>query len=259
MNEPPDPPLTGRRVVVTRPRDQSDQLRKQLEQLGARVILFPTIKIVPARDASLLEAALEGIRQYDWLLFASRNADEAVALATKADVSEVLSEVRIAVVGMATVRRLTDLGLEANFVPAQFNMATLCSELIQRANVDGQRFLYPCGDLADAEGPQPLRDAGAIVDAIEAYRTIPDESADTEALRRSLAADEIDAIVFASPSAVQAFFNRISSHRVSPRIGLVSIGPKTTQALEKATRNRVTEARKSEVEGLVEATSRAIG
>ena len=259
MNESPDPLLTGRRIVVTRPRDQSGQLREQLEQLGARVISFPTIKIVPARDASLLEAALQRIRQYDWILLTSRNAVDAVARATKANAAEALGEVPIAVVGMATLRHLTDLGIHADFVPSQFNMATLCSELIQTANVDGQRFLYPCGDLADAAGPQTLRDAGAIVDAIEAYRTIPDDSADADALCRSLAADDIDAMMFASPSAVQAFFDKIAPHCVSPRVGLVSIGPKTTQALKKAAPGRVTEARQAEVEGLVEALIRALG
>ncbi len=259
MSEPPDPPLAGRRVVVTRPRDQSGQLREQLEQLGARVISFPTIKIVPARDASHLAAALERIRQYDCILFTSRNAVDAVARTTKADLAEALSGVRIAVVGRATHRCLTDLGIQADFVPSQFNMATLCSELIQKANVDGQRFLYPCGDLTDAGGPQPLRDAGAIVDAIEAYRTIPDDAADADALRRSLAAEEIDAIVFASPSAVQTFFHRIPSHCVSPHVGLVSIGPRTTQALEKVAPNRVTQARQAGIEGLVEAVIRALG
>ena len=259
MNEPPDPPLAERCVVVTRPRDQSGQLREQLEQLGARVISFPTIKIVPARDVAPLEAALERIRQYDWILLTSRNAVDAVARTTKADVAEALGEVQIAVVGTATHRCLTDLGIQADFVPSQFNMETLCSELLQETTVDGQRFLYPCSDLADAEGPQPLRDAGAIVDAIEAYRTAPDDSADADALRRSLAADEIDAIVFASPSAVHAFFNRIPSHCVSQRVGLVSLGPKTTQALQTAAPAQVTEARQAEVEGLTEAVIRAFG
>ncbi len=259
ISSPPDPPLAGRYVVVTRPRDQSTQLREQLEQLGARVISFPTIKIVAARDASPLEAALERIRQYDWILFTSRSAVDAVARTTRADVAEALGEVRIAVVGTATHRRLTDLGIQADFVPSQFNMATLCSELIQKTTVHGQRFLYPCGDLAGTEGPQTLRDAGAIVDPIEAYRTIPDDSADADSLRRSLAAEDIDAIVFASPSAVQAFFNMIPSHCLSRRVGLVSIGPKTTQALEEAAPGRVTEARQAGVEGLAEAVIRTIG
>ncbi len=258
MSEPPDPPLTGRRVVVTRPRDQSDQLREQLEQLGARVISFPTIEIVPARDASLLEAALDRIGQYDWILLTSRNAVDAVARTTKAHVAEALSGIQFAVVGKATRRCLTGLGIQADFVPSKFNMATLCSELTQKTTVEGQRFLYPCGDLADAEGPQALRDAGAIVDAIEAYRTIPDDSADADSLRRSLAAEEIDAIVFASPSAVLAFFDMIPSHCISPHVGLVSIGPKTTQALKKAAPGRVTEARQAGVEGLVEAAIRAL-
>lgn len=266
MNEPPDdptssppePPLAGRCVVVTRPRDQSGQLREQLEQLGAQVISFPTIKIVAARDASPLEAALERIHQYDWILLTSRNAVDAVARTTKADVAEALSGVRIAVVGKATHRRLTDLGIQVNFVPSQFNMGTLCSELIRKTTVGGQRFFHPCGDLADTEGPQALRNAGAIVDSIEAYSTVPNDSADADALRRSLAAEEIDAIVFASPSAVQAFFNRITPHCVSQRVGLVSIGPKTTQALEEAAPGLVTEARQAEVEGLVEAVVRSL-
>jgi uroporphyrinogen-III synthase len=258
ISSPPDLPLARRCVVLTRPRKQSSRLRDQFEQLGARVVLFPTIKIVPARDPGLLQAALRRIHQYDWLLLTSRNAINAVARATNADAAAALSGVRIAVVGEATHERLTDLGIQADFVPTRFNMATLCSELVQKANIDGQRFLYPCGDLADTKGPQTLRDAGAFVDTLEAYRTVPDDSADTDALQHSLAADEIDAIVFASPSAVQAFFNKTVSQSVSPRVCMVSIGPKTTQALKEATGRQVAEARRAGAEGLVDAVIRSL-
>ena len=255
---PSDTPLAGRRIVVTRPREQSRELCGRLQGLGAQVISFPTVKIVPPGDTAPLKAALQQIKQYDWILLTSRNAVDAVVDSLPDDPAA-LSEVQIAAVGEVTRRRLSDLGLEAKFVPSNFNMAALCAELIQTENVDQRRFLYPCGDLADPDGPQPLRDAGAVVDAVVAYRTVPDETADADALQQRLGNREIDAVIFASPSAVEAFFARIEATYLSAHIALVSIGPKTAQALSERTERCVIQAERADSEGIADAVVRALG
>ena len=250
--------LTGRCVVVTRPRDQSKELCDRLRELSAEVVEFPTIKIIPANDQAPLQTALDHIRQYDWILFTSSNAVAVVARVLKGDPAAALGKIRIAAVGEATRRSIAALVVEPSFVPSQFNMASLCDELIEAENVRGTRFLYPCGDLADPGGPQALRDAGAIVDAVPAYRTIPDNTADADGLRTRLHNREIDAIIFASPSAVKSFVARIDLKHLSEHVALVSIGSKTARALAELTEGRIVEAGQASLAGIIDAVVRAV-
>ncbi len=244
--------LAGRRIVITRPRDQSASLRSKLESLGAEVVVFPTIRIAPAEDLAPLRTALDRISQYDWILVTSRNAADAVARELDGDPATILSGVRVAAVGNTTRQRLEDLGLEVHFVPAKFKMSALCAELVETTNVSGQRFLYPCGDLADADGTRQLSDAGAVVDTVVCYRTLPDLSGDVDALQRHLVDGKIDSVIFTSPSAVQGFFARIEAQQIPPEVALVSIGPRTTAALRSTTDRAILEARQASEEGIVE-------
>ena len=246
-------PLAGRRIVITRPRDQSATLHSKLESLGAEVVVFPTIKIAPAEDLAPLHAALDRIAHYDWILFTSRNAADALARELDGDPARALRGVRVAAVGKTTHQRLEGLGLKVNFVPTQFNMSALCAELVETTTVSGQRILYPCGDLADADGTRPLSDAGAVVDTVVCYRTLPDLSGDVDALQRCLVDGEIDAVVFASPSAARGFFARIESEQIPAEVALVSIGPKTTAALRSITESTILEARQASANGIADA------
>lgn len=252
------PGLAGRCVVVTRPRNQSKELCDRLRELGAEVVEFPTIKIIPADDLAPLQTALDHIRQYDWILFTSSNAVAVVAQALAGDPAATLGTIRIAAVGEATRRSLAALALEPHFVPSQFNLASLCDELIEAEVVHGARFLYPCGDLADPAGPRALRDAGAIVDPVSAYRTVPDDSANADVLRKRLRNREIDAIIFASPSAVRSFVARIESKHLSDHVALVSIGSKTARALSELTEGRVVEAGRANLSGIIDAVVRVV-
>ncbi len=254
----PDLGLAGHRVIVTRPRDQSKELCDRLRELGAEVVEFPTIKIMPATDLAPLQAALHHIDQYDWILFTSSNAVAVVAQTLKGDPAAALGKIRIAAVGEATRRSIAALAVEPSFVPSRFNMASLCDELIEAEHVSGARFLYPCGDLADPDGPQALRDAGAIVDAVSAYRTIPDHTADADGLRTRLRNREIDAIIFASPSAVTSFVAMIESTTLSDHVALVSIGSKTARALTELSKGRIVEAEQASLSGIIDAVVRAV-
>jgi uroporphyrinogen-III synthase len=143
--------------------------------------------------------------------------------------------------------------LEVNFVPTQFNMSALCAELVETTTVSGQRILYPCGDLADADGTRPLSEAGAVVDTVLCYRALPDLSGDVDALQRCLIDGEVDAVVFASPSAVQSFFARIEAQGIPPAVALVSIGPRTTAALRSIIDRAILEAPQASADGIAEA------
>ncbi len=251
--------LAGRCVVVTRPRDQSKELCERLRELGAEVVEFPTIKIIPAEDLAPLQTALGQVRQYDWLLFTSRNAVAVVARLLNGDPAVALGAIQIAAVGEATRQSLNALALEPSFVPSQFALASLCDELSQAENASGARFLYPCGDLADPAGLRALRDAGAIVDVVSAYRTVPDDTANADVLSKRLRNREIDAIIFASPSAVRSFFARIEPDTVSKRVASVSIGSRTSRALGELIEGRVAQAEQASLSGIIDAVVRAIG
>jgi len=246
------PSLSGRCVVVTRPRAQSGELCDRIEALGASVIEFPTIKISAPENLQPLRQALKNITAYDWLLLTSTNAVDALVDELGSQTAAILDQVRIATVGGATERKVHDLGVKVDFVPSQYNFACLCKEMVEAENLQGAGMLYPCSDLVQAESSQPLNQAGATVELVVAYRTLPDDSGDVTGLQQRLKRGEVDAIIFASPSAARNFFARIEPDHLPDSVQLVSIGPKTTSALQSVVSQDICQAGQSDVEGIVE-------
>jgi uroporphyrinogen-III synthase len=142
-----------------------------------------------------------------------------------------LRRVRTAAVGPATAAALARLGSASPLLAAEHSAAALAEAI---PDVAGRRVLFPCGDVARDELPAILRQRGAEVDAFVAYRTVP--APDRSALVREVALDRADAIVVASPSAVQSTLSALmqSGVRVTDRPGRPAwfcIGPVTADAL----------------------------
>src|SRR5215213_5495839 len=122
-----DKPLTGRRIAVTRPRAQSRGFAETLERYGAEVVLFPTIETVPVASYARLDAALEQIDQYHWLLFTSVNGVKYFIerlQACKKSVDQ-LRHLRIATIGPATARAVADFSLRVQAVPEEYRAEEL--------------------------------------------------------------------------------------------------------------------------------------
>jgi len=226
--------LQGRRLVVTRQKSQAGGLAERLTALGASVVEVPSIEIVPPPDTGPLDAALQALDRYDWVVLTSANAVKAVlARLTVLGLYPRLSggARRIASVGPATTAALRASFPEDRAVlePAgEFRAAGLVAALAREA-LAGRRVLVPASTEAREELATGLRGLGAVVEVVAAYSTV-EPAGLGEAVARCL--DQgFDLALFASPSAVEAFA-RAAGERAKG-LPVVVIGP-TTEAAARA-------------------------
>ena len=250
-------PLAGKRIVVTRAPEQAQELTRALERLGAQVILLPTVSFTPPEDWRQLDEQLRRLDWFDAILFLSKNAtkfifDRCAQLGIKCEMLQ-SSNRFIAAVGPATARALEEKGIRVNYVSEKGTGEALAHEL--RASLAGRRVLLPRSDRGDERVPQALCEAGAEVTEVIAYRTMETANIDTEILSRVCRA-EVDAIVFASPSAFQNFRAAIGEAEIgelSPRVDFVAIGPTTARSIREAGARVAVQAEEASAEGLAHA------
>jgi uroporphyrinogen-III synthase len=192
-------PLRGRRIVVTRAREQSKGLVEKLGALGAEVTVCPAIRIVPPDSWEEIDAAIGRLSSYDWVIFTSVNGvrvffDRLRALG--ADTSQLCGR-KLGAIGPATAEALEGAGCVAHFVPSSYVAEALVEQI---GDVAGCRVLLPRADIAREALAEGLRAKGAHVDEVTAYRTVPGSAGDE--LANLLRAGMVDAITFTSSSTV---------------------------------------------------------
>lgn len=250
-------PLFGRRVVVTRASAQATGLRDALTDMGAEVIELPALRIEPLDSAPLL-AALGALDQVDWMVFTSQNA---VALAWKAlresgRDARALARCRIACVGRATSDALLAHGLAADVVPERFVAEGVLEAMAARSDVRGTRVLYLAAINARDVLPNGLRALDCDVRVVTLYRSVSD-GAGAEALRDRLTEGGLDAVIFASASAVRGYADIVGDD-LARSVPAVSIGPVTSAAIEEAGIFLGAESEEASVSGLADATRRYV-
>jgi uroporphyrinogen III methyltransferase/synthase len=241
-------PLQSKRIAITRPPHKAGSFADQLRSLGAEAILLPMITIEPLDDFSELDHALQG--DYDWTIFTSANAVEYLwqRLEALAISPRILG--KIAVVGTATAQALHERGILPNLIPSEHTAQALFQVLADQVRLGDRRILLPQGDLASPDLANQLREAGAQVAAILAYRNVH------PSLEGVSLAQPLDAITFTSPSTVHNFialFEQPLSVIGSARV--VCIGPVTAQAAQEAGLIVHRIAEPHTVEGLIDALS----
>ena len=250
-------PLFGRRVVVTRASAQATALHSALSDAGADVIEMPALRIEPLRTPALRHA-LETIGAYEWVVFTSQNAVQLTweALRSGGADARALAGRKIACVGRATGDALVSMGIVPDVIPARFNAESVLATMAPRDDVRGTRVLYLAAEGARDVLPVGMRELGCTVDVVPVYRTITD-AADSSSVREALVAGDVDAVTFASASAVRGYVNAIGGElaRWAPA---VSIGPVTSAAAREAGLTLIGEAAEASIEGLVEATVEAL-
>lgn len=251
-------PLFGRRIIVTRTRQQASELAAQLADLGADVLEAPTIRITPAPAAELarVDAALRQLADYHWLVLTSANG--VTALSQRLDMlgldSRALAGVKIAVVGQETADALRrDLHLTADLTPPRFTADALADELLAHGNVARQRFLLLRADIARPMLAQRLADAGAIVDDMAIYQTAPTEALPDDVLT-ALRDRQVDWITFTSASTARNMVDLLGDERhLLSDVKVASIGPITSQAARDLGLVVAAEAASSTIAALAEA------
>lgn len=237
MPAAPARPLAGRTVVVTRGKgsEGKDALAARLEELGAEVRALPSIAFAPPADPAPLDAALRALERFDWAVFTSANAVDRTVERLRALGLDpaALGRLRLAAVGPATAERLAAAVRAPDVVPAEAKGDVLARTLGDQ--VRGRRVLFPRPAEGRPETVAGLLAAGAELTAVEAYRTVPAPPEALALLAGWLAAGEVAAVAFASPSAVAAVLAALGERSALLRGVLVAaIGPTTADALRAA-------------------------
>ncbi len=227
-------PLFGRRIVVTRPREQAADFVDRLDRLGASVIEVPTIQIVPPDDPAPLDAACAAVDTFDWIVFTSANAVSYFMqhlLAGPADV-RALKGVRICAVGPLTAAALSEFGLKIDLIPNEYRSDGIVRAMCGNRNLTENRVLLPRGDLARDMLPSTLRRAGALVTPVVAYRTAPVDldRPGTPDIHRLLLEQRIDVVTFTSGSSVKNLARALGEDQTADLlrgVDVACIGPVT--------------------------------
>jgi uroporphyrinogen III methyltransferase / synthase len=241
-------PLFGKRIVVTRAREQASDLKRLFQDSGATVIEFPTIAIAPPESFASLDRGID--ERFDWLIFTSANGVAAFfeRLFAKGRDVRALAGTRVACVGETTAFALRARGLAPDLVPEKFMSSALIPLF------DGDQKGVRIAVIRAAEGREEfveeMRRRGADVHLAVAYRTMP-VAANTDELH------DIDAVTFTSASTVGNFFAAIGDQSIDGAL-LASIGPMTSEAIRKHGREVGVEAANASVQALRDAVSSAL-
>ena len=231
-------PLFGRRIVVTRSREQAGELVDMLEERGAEAIQAPTIRVAPAEDTAALDRACADAGAYNWIVFTSANAVDYFMQRVMAngDVRD-LKGVRLCAIGPSTAQRIARFGLRVDVTPDEANSEAITDALRAAGTLKGARILLPRADIAREVLADQLRDAGADVSEVTAYRTVLGETerdADQD-IYRMLLEGKIDAITFTSASTVKNFAKIFGEEQAADLLRttvVASIGPVTAEAAQ---------------------------
>ncbi len=281
-------PLQGKRVLVTRTREQAHLLSERLQALGASPVEFPTIHIVPPSNWETLDTALGKLFRadaqqqpyYSWLVFTSANGVHICCqrLQSLGFHTQHLTNVRVAAIGPATATALRDYGIRADLVPPEYIAEGVADALLkatrQRSeSLVGKRILLPRAAESRKVLVRELQRAGAIVDEIAAYSTLPVASNDAHGrdVLYLLQTHQIDIITFTSSSTVRNFVQWLTScteresvgvqepdpvgvrSLINAQLKIACIGPITAQTAREQGLTVHIEAKEFTIDGLVEA------
>lgn len=229
-------PLEGKRIVVTRAHEQSRDFCEKLAGLGADIVPVPVIRFVPVEDRRGIDAAISSMSDYDWVVFTSQNGVEMLWYylegggkdAPAGKDASLFDGVRVAAVGTATARSLTDRGVSPDFVPEVFVGENIADGL---GDVAGKRICLLRAQDARKNLPDALTRRGANVEDVAVYRTLP---AEIDPARLVEVEKGVDAVTVTSGSTVRYFAAALRAHaRTAPllkKMSFICIGPVTADA-----------------------------
>lgn len=247
-------PLSGRRIVVTRPPGQADSMARRLRDLGAVPVACPTIRIVPPEDPGPLRRAARSVGDYGWIVFTSVNGvdrfAEALQRGGRVPEEALAAGARVAAIGPSTAEKVGErFGVEPDVVPDEYRAEALAVAIRRHAarddaspstapsaagdvaegdggrELEGVRILLPRAAEARAVLPERLEAAGADVDEVAAYRAVPPDAEELAPVREQLRAGEIDWLTFTASSTVRNFVSALGTDLGGARVA--AIGPIT--------------------------------
>lgn len=250
-------PLFGKRIINTRTRTQASELSSRLSVLGAETIEMPTIEIQPAKKGGSLDRALNGMGKYDWVVFTSPNGVESffnLLVQNKGDV-RALGKVRIASIGPGTTAAIGRYWVKVDCTAEEAVAEGLIRSMKAFGPWKGRKILFPRAEKARDILPSTLREWGAVVTVVPAYRTVRPRLADRSAVDHIMNG-KYDLITFSSSSTFEnfvSFFTKKEFARIAPALKAASIGPVTSNTIKASGITPLVEAKDHSIPGLVSA------
>ena len=228
-------PLAGKRILITRAREQASSFARILEAAGAEVVEFPTISFAPPENWAPLDAAIGRLRQYQWVIFTSANGVrffwERLQQAHR-DARDFFG-ILVCAIGPATAAALQSVGIRADIIPSEFKAEALVEAVAAVVGGEGlgeSRILLARAAEAREVIPEELTRRGARVDVVSVYRTVK-STPDIKGLQDMLLDGKIHAVTFTSSATVRHFFDLMGEETRELLRGIVvaSIGPITAE------------------------------
>lgn len=248
-------PLFGQRVLVTREHPGGFEV---LEELGAEIMGFPTIRIVPPVDWTGLDTAINRIESYNWLIFTSINGIKFFFkrfFEKDRDIRD-LKDIKICVVGAKTASEIKKYGIKADLVPEEFNAEGLMKVFSQQLSVNslkGTRFLLPRAEAGREVLPEKIRELGGEIDVVTAYRAVKPE-VHGKRLKRFLKEGKVTIATFTSAGTFNNFMEILGedARGLLEDVAITVIGPVTKKAVEQAGLTVNIMPRQATIEAMVE-------
>jgi uroporphyrinogen III methyltransferase/synthase len=252
-------PLSGKRVLVTRAREQAASTAALLRERGAEAVVHPTIAIHPPADVAATARAIAAIGSYAYVAFTSANGVERAwrAIVEGGGDARAFASAKIAAIGPGTAQALEAHGLRADVVAKEFRGEGLAAAILAAMPSEpaARRVLLLRAQVARDALPDALRDAGCVVDVVPVYETRPAPAEVTAAIASALARGDLDAVTFTSSSTVDNLCDLLGPTAAADlaRTRVASIGPITTATAERRGVHVDVTAREYTVRGLVDA------
>lgn len=243
-------PLFGQKIAITRAAEQAGELRHRLEALGADVLEQPAIEIRDAQDLAPLDAALDRVSAFDWVVFSSANGVVKFfeRLKARGRDARVLGATKLAVIGPGTAAKLVEYDLVTDLIPPDYRAESLATAL--SAHAEGKQILLIRASRGREVLAEVLRAAGAFVEQVVAYDSLDVTCAESRVLEL-LEAGKLDWMTVTSSaiakSLVALFGDKLRNTK------LASISPITSDVLRELGYAPAVEAKEYTMPGVVEA------
>lgn len=243
-------PLFGKTILVTRPEHQADAMGHELSELGANVLMQPAIDIAPPKEWRMVDEAIHRLERYDWLVFSSRNGVDYFLDRVREQGKDwrALAKTKIAAIGSATSEALAARDLNVDLEPDEYRAEALADILAPHAI--GKRFLLVRASRGREVLADSLRDSGAFVEQVIAYRSTDVTEADDD-LRTQLSAGEVDWVTVTSSAIARALVHLFGEDLKKAK--LAAISPLTASVLDELGYPALAVAKEFTSQGVIEA------
>lgn len=226
--------LKNKVIVITRSSDQASESVKKLESLGAKVISFPTIKVVPIKVFNHFDTYAEKLSTFDYIVFTSENAVKYSAKRLKESEISIPDKVKVVCVGNKTADKCEEYNIVVDIIPDDFSAKGLL-KYFEPQNILEKKFFIPSSEIARDELKMGLIKQGAEVIQTPIYDVAETDEEENQKNKKLIAENKTDLFIFTSPSTFNNFIKILEIE--NPKnyfkdFDVAAIGPTTAKAIE---------------------------